>query len=314
MDSRNSNNTIQAATITIPCPEMIDTSVDGVEMRGRQLGRGQFLSTVTRVDLGASVLDLGCDNNVLTFTEGAFENRIAILTELSSTGRTRLNGARFLENEVGIYNENQEISIRMGEQPCNWSVFQVDKEKLIEAGVELDHTSFVTIELPSRINNLLTDELLLLQAALNSTDQKAAPSLDPKMVEDHLISLFFQAFSWASKPENTYDTQCLQIAKQLTDHMDAHLDEHITMLDLCRLSGKSEWTLRRIFQKIYGISPRAYLMVHRLNKVHRKLLYCSTAEVSITHAAIQHGFLHLGRFSAAYRKHYGEYPSETLLR
>lgn len=314
MDSRNSNNTIQAATITIPCPEMIDTSVDGVEMRGRQLGRGQFLSTVTRVALGASVLDLGRDNDVLTFTEGAFENRIAILTELSTTGRTKLNGTRFQENEIAICHENQEISIRMGEQSCNWSVFQVDKEKLIEAGTELAQASFATIELPSRINSLLTGELLLLQAALNGADQKATMSLDPKMVEDHLISLFSRAFSWAGKPENTYNAQCLQIAKQLTDYMDAHLDERITILDLCRLSGKSEWTLRRIFQKTYGISPRAYLIVHRLNTVHRKLLYSSVAEVDVTHTAIQHGFLHLGRFSAAYRKHFGEYPSETLVR
>ena len=50
----------------------------------------------------------------------------------------------------------------------------------------------------------------------------------------------------------------------------------------------------------------------KLERVHARLQLSSTR--SVTEVALDHGFMHLGRFSEAYRKRFGELPSQTWKR
>ena len=72
-------------------------------------------------------------------------------------------------------------------------------------------------------------------------------------------------------------------------------------------------TLRYIFAKHYGTSPRRYLIHRRMESARSALLKAQPSE-NVTTIAMEHGFYELGRFSAHYRQHYGEVPSATLLR
>jgi AraC-like DNA-binding protein len=49
----------------------------------------------------------------------------------------------------------------------------------------------------------------------------------------------------------------------------------------------------------------------KLERVHAEL---QLATARSTEVALNHGFLHLGRFSEAYRKRFGELPSQTWQR
>lgn len=52
----------------------------------------------------------------------------------------------------------------------------------------------------------------------------------------------------------------------------------------------------------------------RLARVRDALLAADPVGASVTAAATAWGFTHLGRFSEAYRRRYGELPSVTLRR
>jgi AraC family transcriptional regulator, ethanolamine operon transcriptional activator len=80
--------------------------------------------------------------------------------------------------------------------------------------------------------------------------------------------------------------------------------------DLCRALGVSRRTLQYCFHDVIGLSPVEFLRVVRLNGVRRTL---RTAP-SVTQAAAQWGFWHLGYFSRDYRKMFGELPSQTFRR
>ena len=67
-----------------------------------------------------------------------------------------------------------------------------------------------------------------------------------------------------------------------------------------------------ICQEAVGVLPRDYVRQRRLERVHELLQ--SPAVRSVTEVALDHGFLHLGRFSEAYRKRFGELPSQTSRR
>jgi transcriptional regulator GlxA family with amidase domain len=61
------------------------------------------------------------------------------------------------------------------------------------------------------------------------------------------------------------------------------------------------------------VEPRATLARLRLQAARARLLAATEAD-SVTAIALDCGFAHLGRFAVAYRRAYGERPSETLAR
>jgi len=84
--------------------------------------------------------------------------------------------------------------------------------------------------------------------------------------------------------------------------------------ELCKLVGVPERTLRKCTQQHLGMSPHRYLLRRRILLARRALLRGDPSAGTVTSIAIRHGFWELGRFSALYRKLFGEVPSATLRR
>lgn len=55
-----------------------------------------------------------------------------------------------------------------------------------------------------------------------------------------------------------------------------------------------------------------YLRDVRLRRVHETLKTAERATTTVRAVAAAFGFLHMGRFAAAYRRDFGETPSDTL--
>jgi AraC family ethanolamine operon transcriptional activator len=101
----------------------------------------------------------------------------------------------------------------------------------------------------------------------------------------------------------------------------ARLDEVVEMFgskplysdDLAAALGVSARTLQVAAQAVHGVSLHHYLRLKRLWAV-RVLLVTGGDGVTVKAAALGNGFWHLGDFSSAYRRAFGEAPSETLAR
>ncbi|WP_338498589.1 helix-turn-helix domain-containing protein [Pseudomonas sp. WP18] len=92
-----------------------------------------------------------------------------------------------------------------------------------------------------------------------------------------------------------------------------HVDEPLSILDLCNHIGASRRKLQYCFQETLGINPVAYLRALRLNAVRRELRNGEQAH-GVQEVAARWGFWHLSRFSSDYRVLFGETPSQTLRR
>jgi AraC-like DNA-binding protein len=92
----------------------------------------------------------------------------------------------------------------------------------------------------------------------------------------------------------------------------SHPDQSQALAALARQDGVPERTLRTAFQRCYGLSPLEYLRIHRLHQARQRLRASCPDESTVTQIACGLGFWDLGRFAGAYRRLYGEYPSETL--
>lgn len=101
--------------------------------------------------------------------------------------------------------------------------------------------------------------------------------------------------------------------KVVEEYIHAHADAALTPTLLAELAGVSLRSLYAGFREHRGLSPMAYLRTVRLERVRQDLLNDATLS-SVTGAALRWGFAHLGRFSAEYRRAFGECPAETLRR
>lgn len=93
----------------------------------------------------------------------------------------------------------------------------------------------------------------------------------------------------------------------------ANIGEPLQLEEIARAAGVSARTLRERFQSAHGVSPMQYLRDVRMERARESLLQAGTRG-RIADIALACGFLHFGRFSAAYAKVFGESPSDTLRR
>jgi AraC-like DNA-binding protein len=99
--------------------------------------------------------------------------------------------------------------------------------------------------------------------------------------------------------------------ERLERWVDAHLDETLTLDRLCAVSGTGGRALQKSVMTLRGQSPLEWVNARRLAAARAQLLK-GPGRVAVSSVALDCGFTHLGRFSAAYRQAYGELPSATL--
>jgi AraC-like DNA-binding protein len=89
--------------------------------------------------------------------------------------------------------------------------------------------------------------------------------------------------------------------------------EHsFTAAELAAIAGMSVRSLQSGFRRHVGSAPMTYLQQVRLTRAHETLRGGDPAAITVAEVAHRWGFAHLGRFASAYRKRFGESPSETL--
>lgn len=93
----------------------------------------------------------------------------------------------------------------------------------------------------------------------------------------------------------------------------ANYAEIATIADLAAVCEVSVRTLEIAFRSVLGKSPLQVLTERRLDEARLRLLSANDIS-SVTEVAYDCGFGHTGRFASAYKKRFGEKPSQTLLK
>jgi transcriptional regulator GlxA family with amidase domain len=103
-----------------------------------------------------------------------------------------------------------------------------------------------------------------------------------------------------------------EVVERAEAYLHARRGDAVPLSELCRMVGLSERGLRNAFYSVRGMSPKRCMLVDRLRGVRHALSDECSKPVSVTGVATAYGFYELGRFSAIYKKEFGEAPSETL--
>ncbi len=95
------------------------------------------------------------------------------------------------------------------------------------------------------------------------------------------------------------------------EYIQANYHSPISLRELALISQSSVRSLQMAFKSEMNITPTAYIRDLRLQHAH-SLLSSSSSNTTVTEAAIESGFTHLGKFSHYYKLQYKELPSITF--
>lgn len=123
-----------------------------------------------------------------------------------------------------------------------------------------------------------------------------------------------------SQPNNYSHRLNVINQKQIPDYLSkvkqfihCNAKKKITLQALLDIARVTPFRLHEDFKRYFGITPMSYLKNYRLESIRRDILR-DGAQAYVSSIALDWQITHLGRFSADYKRFFGELPTETLRR
>ncbi len=107
--------------------------------------------------------------------------------------------------------------------------------------------------------------------------------------------------------ENTSDVKNYDINADIKCYITEKLQSPFKTCEISKYFGMTESSFKRYFKKNFGITYHKYVMNEKMN-ASKKML--AESNLSVTSVASAFGFCDQSYFSAAFKKHFGVYPSE----
>lgn len=248
---------------------------------------------------------------------------VSLGIEIGSQGRSIWQGLEYDSQDI-LINSNREIDIKV---PAGYEMFvvTVDRDLLLEhADLQQRHLcqkdlqkNLVRANLAvlNAIKAYFQSSLILLELASHNCEQFFPANVTQDIVTQDIVSLLITLLLSAEVPAaQPRILQRIRLVKQLEQYMLAHIDQSLTVEQLCKIAGISERSLNNYFHNLFDMSPIAYFKALRLNRVRSALKLANPTIDKVASIAKQVGFQHMGYFSVDYKAMFGESPSETLWR
>lgn len=157
--------------------------------------------------------------------------------------------------------------------------------------------------------------LVTVFTSLRATPQMLAHEQMRKALEQAIYATILESLGGAPEPRQAPSGRARQIVvERAREFMREHIEEPISVEDLCIHLRVSRRTLQYSFQDVLDLNPVKFLRAMRLNGVRRDLKRADPQRDNVADIAARWGFWHLSHFAADYRAMFEELPSDTLKR
>ena len=286
----------------------------------RLLEGGSFAVRHRRLVFGHSSLDRG-DYSPAFAVNGQFSQDQVCLGFTPYVEKPAwCNGFYIGKGEILCFAEGTDLQFRNAPQ-TSWQVILVDRKELQEIAMILTGQH---LELPEKgtSNFKVRDEARSVSSAielaltdLSNPETLASPGANSLCEE--IVNEFIRAVATtddlSGRSLTGFAGYRYGAMRRAEEYLREHMDRPFGSRALCQATRMSERSIEMLFKEVYGISPRTWSQLVRLNAARQELLRADARLVSVTAVATRWGFYHFGRFSAAYRRLFGEVPSATIL-
>jgi AraC-like DNA-binding protein len=160
-------------------------------------------------------------------------------------------------------------------------------------------------------NNILSDTIenewrraLEEPDVFNNTDEV-------KETEGRIVKAINCSFE-GQTGETCHLTEGEKTALEVRSFLLNSLEETMSVKSIVEQFNLSEKTLQNSFKSLFGITPKRFMKILKLNKAHEDLLHADALTTNVSDIAIKWGFCNFGRFSKEYKALFQVLPSERL--
>ena len=288
----------------------------------KQLDSGKFFGDISVLDspqiqIGTTNLDRKLDQHGIT-PPGY---KTFIVPKKNFGGRYIWRGHEVSENELLIQPKSREF---FSITNPGWGIYTISlaEDIVLNFFEKLDITDSRVLNSSAEVMQLSSWAMTRLRKQLDYIFQLAKQ--DPSSIKKKAFQqIFFEGIpSMIVKNlvsneliENVPSSRIRDIAfRKAIDYLNTCTTEMPSVGELCLISGSSERTMQNAFKEKYGLGPKEFIRKQLLNQVRQELLHANSSGTKVQDIAHRYGFLHLGHFSADYKKLFSELPSETLLK
>lgn len=224
------------------------------------------------------------------------------------------------QQTAGIFMPGRPVTIDWGERFAQLALMipraqlQLEVENMLGGGRARPLEFTAELDLASPGARLIMDAVRIIDDASGPGSAQLAHPLAAQRLEQVLMHslLFAQKHNHSaalSFPSPAAGVRPISRAVELLLSDPAH---PWTVTELAAAVSLSVRSLQDGFRRSLDTTPMAYLRRLRLEKVRDELVAAEPGSVQVTNVAARWGFVHLGRFAAAYRSEFGERPSDTV--
>ncbi len=278
----------------------------GWESEYRQMEAGHFEAQTVFQPVGSSSLVCETANRRLDIAARTPDDAVTILVPITGTD-VLINGRRLTDERMMIL--APDIDFHAGSKSGDevWSV-HLDAEVLsstfvqaVKDTVVVDGKCDVLKQLRELIRYSIGEPDV---AALAHSEARFSDLAEELMLDDSI----------KRSGDRYHRRRKRQALSRALEYVEEHLSGPIRIGQIAEWAGVSRSTLERLFKREFQQRPADYVRIRRLNAVRVALKRGLQEDATIADVATTHGFTHPGRFSSAYREHFGRLPSEDATR
>ena len=287
------------------------------DLRFRQFGRGPFRGHLHFLQLGGIQVFRTAVNRMMHIEGWSPPGSFGCFPVLAANENAVWSGRRLKAGQVRVFNPSQEADHVTAADHYHLVALAVDGDLFRQAvpvlgGFDLEERLVgkeVVTTSPASCRALWSHLVGLFDLAQAQPDLLAQSG---QLIEQECHRRIAGLLARSNDDRTARQpSKRARVVRRAEDYMRAHLGDPLSVLNLCRELGVRERTLHYAFQEVRGLSPMAYFQACRLNAV-RQELKTAPATATVQEIAQRWGFWHTGEFAAAYRRLFGELPSQTL--
>lgn len=226
------------------------------------------------------------------------------------------NGQSATDNDIFVVPPGSEFCVT-SKQAHEWLAIVIPSSLLFQSPAELESATGAKPRLlkpPSSVTRQFTSLLRRLLSEIEKSPELLAGTHAESCVQSEILQATKHLFNMGQESFSRHYGYWYGQTKAVLEAKLNNSSESMSIPDVARYLGVPERTLRSAFQKCYGLSPTECIRIYRLHQARQRLLTSDADQTTVTQVALDLGFWELGRFAGAYRKLFGERPSETLHR
>ena len=242
-------------------------------------------------------------NDGMMYSGYAPEDCITLVQCREKRGSLTANRKILNENEIVIIDDKKEYEIVFSDIAA-FNVLSLKKEL-----VRKKHPYLLEMLEMVYIDNEGVLKAFFNDIFKNSSREESKRSCQDETIAQKMFYTLDKLDLLSTKPLQKQLTNKESLLFDIRAYILGNLQFELNIKNLCDQFCISERALQYGFHKIFGITPKKFIRILRLNEAHKEILK-TKGHVKISEVAIKWGFENFGRFSCEYQQMYGVLPSK----